>query len=349
MARPGRQRALGAVAALLALALSVPRAAHAQLDVPPEPILPTPPAKRPPPPPPQQQQPPAQPGQPPPPLPAALEPPLDEPPPPGSPYQSVVRGHRPSPRWTQDRNFTSTRFWLLDPGQVEFETWLRTRIFHELPDASGNLARAPAELLFQNEVEIGIFPHLQLDIYENLTFNVQDDGHRGVQQEGNQIELRVAIPSYYGQVFANPVIYLEWHPRHNQPDRAEVRLLLGGALSSRIYLAVNPYFETNVEETAGQLVMDAEVGATVALGVAVTSWLRLSGEVKIGGDMLGDPTNTFHFVAWAGPGFILKPLPGKLQHYLKIMGTCLIDLLPRNDPAIGPQQFEPLVIVGSQL
>ena len=94
-----------------------------------------------------------------------------------------------------------------------------------------------------------MWPHVQLDLYENLTFNVDDGGHRGVQQEGNQIEARIAIPSYYGQISRNPVIYLEWHPRHNEPDRAEFRLLLGGAPTRWLYLAVNPYVETNVEST----------------------------------------------------------------------------------------------------
>jgi hypothetical protein len=321
--------------------------ARAQLDVPPEPPnLPPPPDQKKPRPPPT----PPPPDQPPPAQPLA-------PPPPGSPYQSFARAHRPSPTWTQDRNFTSTRFWLLDPGQVEFETWLRTRVQHEFVDpATGMRSRAPAELLFQHEVEIGVFPHVQLDLYENLTFNVEDDGHRGVQQEGVQLEARIAIPSYYGQIFGNPVIYLEWHPRHNDADRAEVRILLGGQLHPRVFLALNPYFETNVEQSGAGCpgaapcwILDAEVGTTIAVGVKITDWLRASAELKIGGDMLGDPNNKFHFVAWAGPGFIVKPLPGKLQHYLKIMGTLLIDLVPRDDPNVAPQLLEPLFIVATQL
>src|SRR5579871_5385295 len=262
----------------------------------------------------------------------------------GSPYQSTVKAHNPSPLWTQDRSFTSTRFWLLDPGQYEVETWLRTRVFHEI-----NGTQPPAEILFQNELEIGLFPHVQIDIYENLTFNVEDGGKRGVQQEGVQLEARIAIPSYYDQIFGNPVIYLEFHPMHNNPDRAEVRILLGeGFLGNRLYVAMNPYFETNVEQLGGQWILDAELGTTLAAGVKITDWLRVSGEVKVGGDMLGDPSNKFHFVAWAGPGFILKPLPGKLKQYLKIMGTLLIDLLPRSDPTVNPQQLEPLFIIGSQ-
>jgi hypothetical protein len=267
-------------------------------------------------------------------------------------YQSLVRAHIPSPVWTQDRSFTSTRFWLLDPGNYELETWFRTRIFD---DSQAN----PTEFLFQQEIEIGLVPHLQLDIYENFTANVDPDGVRRVQQEGNQIELRIAIPSYYGQIRTNPVIYVEWHPRHNAPDRAELRLLLGGAPLPWLFLAANPYVETNVESsdvqittpggavvTQNKFVADMEFGTTLAAGFHVADWLRLSAEVKIGADMLGSVDNQLHFIFYAGPGFIAKPLPPRYRKYLKIMFTCLFGIPPTPSDS---QRFEPLLIIGSQL
>lgn len=283
--------------------------------------------------------------------------PLPEKPAQSSPgyYASVVRAHRPSPTWTQDRSFTSTRFWLLDPGTFEVETWLRTRIPHSIDGV-----RAPAELLMQHEIEIGVWPHVQIDLYENITFNVEDDGVRRAQQEGNQIEARIAIPSYYGQMFANPVIYLEWHPRHGEPDRAELRLLLGGAPKRWFYLVVNPYVETNVESTdvytvstdpmrtvvhTTKFLADMELGTTIAAGFRINDRLRLSAEMKIGADMLGDEDNQLHFVWFLGPGFILKPLPPKYAKYLKVMATCLFAMPGTHS---GAQQFEPLVILGSQ-
>jgi hypothetical protein len=287
---------------------------------------------------------------------AQLDAPPEPPAPPASPYQARVRGHRPSPEWTQDRSFTSTRFWLLDPGNYELQTWVRTRVPHEVDGHRG-----PAELLLQVEAEIGLLPHVQLDVYENLNYNEDANGVRSLQQEGNQIELRIAIPSAYGELFANPVIYFEWHPRHAEPDRVELRLLLGGAPTRWFYLAVNPYVETNVEETelhtpvpavsgaffaSRRFLADMEVGSTVAAGFRVTEGFRLSAELKIGGDMLGDPDNRLHFVWFLGPGFIVKPLPGRLRPYLKIMGTCLF-AMPGTDA--GAQQFEPLLIIGSQL
>jgi hypothetical protein len=268
--------------------------------------------------------------------------PAPEPVSPWQRYQSHVKAHPTSPEWTQDRMFTSTRFWLLDPGTYEVQMWLRTRIPHV--DGMTGL-RGPAEFLWQHEIEIGIFPHLQIDLYENLTFNVDDSGKRGIQQEGVQIEARIAIPSRYGQMPLNPVIYLEFHPRHDAPDRGEIRLLLGGAATRWLYLAANPYFEGNLEQTSGKYIADAEVGTTLAAGFRATAWLTASAEVKLGGDMLGDPTNTLHFVWFAGPGFIAKPLPGKLKRYLKIMATALF-ALPGTDARA--QEFEPLVIIGSQ-
>jgi hypothetical protein len=264
------------------------------------------------------------------------------PPEPQSPlqrYQSRVKAHPPSPEWTQDRFATSTRFWLLDPGVYEVETWLRTRVPHVDPMTG---VRGPNEYLWQQEIEIGLYPHIQIDLYENL---VNDDGTHNLEQEGVQVEARIAIPSRYGQMPLNPVVYLEFHPRHDAPDRAEVRLLVGGAPTRWLYLVANPYYETNVEETAGQWIADAEVGTTLAAGFRVTSWLSLNAETKIGGDMLGNADNKFRFVWWAGPGFLVKPLPGKLKRYLKIMGTCLF-AMPGTDTAA--QQLEPLVIVGSQ-
>jgi hypothetical protein len=253
-------------------------------------------------------------------------------------YLAKVRAHVPSPEWTQDRSFTSTRFWLLDPGTYEVETWLRTRVPHEIAGLRGT-----TEYLWQHEIEIGLFPHLQIDLYENL---IHDDA-TPLKQEGVQIEARIAIPDHYGQMPLNPVVYLEFHPRHADPDRAEVRLLLGGAPTHWLYLVANPYFETNIEPTPGKLrfVMDAELGTTLAAGFRITDGLRLSAEAKIGGDMLGDVTNKLHFVWFLGPGVIWKPLPRAYRRYFKIMATCLF-AMPGTD--VNAQEFEPLVILGSQ-
>ena len=344
------------------LLLLYPLTALAQLDAPPEPPLPAPPpspSPSPSPPPAGGNGAPAQksttahgaPAQNP------LSPPAPVPPPARhGGYAALVRGHKPSPEWTQDRLFTSTRFWLLDPGEFEVEAWLRVRVPGEVDGVRG-----PTEVLWQSEVEIGLVPHVQLDIYENVTFNQDENGQRGIQQEGNQIEARIAIPSYYGQIPTNPVLYFEWHPRHGDPDRFELRLLLGGAATRWLYLAANPYVETNVEETSlktatidkngvaqvvstKKFIADMEFGTTLAAGFRILDNFQLSAEIKIGADMLDDPNNRLHFVWFAGPGFIWKPLPPRYRKYLKILGTLLFAVPPTPAEA---QQFEPLLIIGS--
>ena len=185
-----------------------------------------------------------------------------------------------------------------------------------------------------------------------------------MQQEGEQIEARIAIPSYYGQMFANPVIYLEWHPRHDEPDRAEVRLLLGGAPTRWLYLVVNPYVETNIESTdvsdrghrsiaklptmvkSSKFIADAEFGTTVAAGFRVADWLRLRAELKIGADMLGDREQQAALRLVPGARLHPEAAAPKYRKYLKVMFTCLF-AMPGTDE--NAQPFEPLVILGSQL
>src|SRR6185295_3523834 len=128
--------------------------------------------------------------------------------PPSADYKSRVLGHKPSPTWTQDRNFSSTRFWLLDPGTIEVETWWITRIYD----------KDPSSVRFLQEIEWGIAPHLQLDLYGQFRLDRQsnisepnDDlkEQRYLSYKGWQAELRIAIPNYYGQIPLNPVVYLE--------------------------------------------------------------------------------------------------------------------------------------------
>jgi hypothetical protein len=275
-------------------------------------------------------------------------------------YETVTLGRRPSPSFTQDRNFTSTRVWLLDPGAFEVELWSRTRTFSK----SSVTGQTPdTEHLWQAEIEIGAYPHLQIDLYQNFNYNIDTDGVRRVTPEGTQIEARIAIPDYWGQMFLNPVIYLEWHPQYGGPERAEIRFLLAEDLSERVLLAVNPYFETNVTKTDtpvistqngmptaalnSQFIADAEFGATVAAAIRVADGFNLSAQAKIGADMLG--TNTPHFVAWVGPGLFLKPLPEPYSKYLKLMATVLYGVAGTdNTDGTQGQQIEAQFIVGSQ-
>ena len=346
---------------IIAALLLAPSLAAAQVNVTPtEPVLPGPPALQSPPPP------------------GALIPPE---PPPQFPYQSRVSAHKPSPVWTQDRGFSTTRFWVLDPGTIQIETWAYARIYPTRPERNG--ARNPASMRFFEEIEWGVAPHLQIDLYGDFHYDLQSDNQRHLSYEAWRAELRIAIPNHYGQLPLNPVVYFEWISSPSGPARAEARVLLGGSPTPWLFLAANPYFELNVQQStvdvagaAGTMTTqsqqrwleDAEAGTTLAAGFRVTDWLRLSVETKIGVDMLGDALNKYHFVWWAGPGFIIKPLPERFRKYVKIVGTVLFKMPGTDTDGAGvtpdcfvpgfarasscyelPQMVEPTIIIGSQL
>jgi hypothetical protein len=240
-----------------------------------------------------------------------------------APMESTVRGDKPSPEPTQDRLFAGTRFWRLDPGRFEVEAWWD----HDFNRDGTNSG------LLQLELEIGLWPHIQLDIYQN--FNV---GPGTFSVEGNQIEMRYSFGRSYNQIPLNPVLYLEYHPRHAAPDRAEVRLLLGGDIGTIGIWAVNAYGEMNIDGYGSSDVRagtDAEAGVSGALSFAVApEILRLGAEVKAGVDQHATPV--FAPVTELGPNILLH-LPGT---GLKVTATGFFGLMPQD------ARVELLVIAG---
>lgn len=234
-------------------------------------------------------------------------------------YQATVKAFKESPPTTQDRLFAGTRFWRIDPGHYEVQTWWRMR---QPRDGKGS------EHLFQAEIEIGLTPHIQLDIYENLQLNPGEH----LRQEGNQIELRYSIARSYGEIWGNPTIYLEWHPRRDVPDRAEGRLLLGGEIVPHVVGAANFYYEQNVD-TGTKEGRDAELGVVTAASYGLLDdHLRLGGEVKVGLDQHGG--SKFQPLLEMGPNVLVR-----VEHF-KLTATFFIGLAS-DDP-----RFEPIVIVG---
>jgi hypothetical protein len=226
-------------------------------------------------------------------------------------YRTIVQSYKASPPPTQDRLFAGTRFWRLDPGRYEVETWWEAQV---AKDQSGT------SHLLQAEIEIGLTSHIQIDLYEVM--QVKPD--QSLTHEGNRIELRYSLARQYGDIWANPTVYLEWHPRHGAPDRAEARLLLGGQITGRILGAANLYYEQNVE-SSGPEGTDAELGAQLAANTPLASWLRFGAELKLGLDQHG--TSTFSPVTLAGPNAILKLGMFKLT-------TTLFFGLAHDDPRI---------------
>ncbi len=229
-------------------------------------------------------------------------------------YETVVRGVAVSPPATQDRVFAGSRFWLLDPGRYEVESWWDHKFG---PDGK-------SEGLLQLEVEIGLAPHLQLDLYQNFTV-----GDAGYNVEGNQIELRYSFGRKYNDVPLNPVLYLEWHPRKHAQDRAEVRLLLGGDLPRQGLWAANLFAETNVNyfKSLGNEGADAELGVTAAASIPLATAVRVGAEARGGVDQHG--TTSFYPMVLVGPNLLLRaPSVG-----LKLTTTVFFGLAPM-DPRV---------------
>jgi len=235
----------------------------------------------------------------------------------GSPdYQTTVSAPRlKSPVQTQDRVFGTSRFWKLDPGRYEVEVWWDQKFNRDEPNVA----------LLQLEIEIGLTPHIQLDLYQNF---ILSNGQFDV--EGNQFEMRYAFASQYNEISWNPVLYLEWHPRKQAQDRAEVRLLMGGDLPAAGLWAVNLFFEGNVDYFKASYAegFDGEMGATAAVSFPVLKdVLRLGAELQGGVDQHGSPR--FYASGFLGPDLLLTYRPAGL----KLTATALFGLFPE-DPRV---------------
>jgi hypothetical protein len=243
----------------------------------------------------------------------ALPPPEPRP----GPIEVTVKGTPRSPPWTQGRAWNSTRFWLLDPGEMEVEVWYSTRINH-------NGERGDVQHLWQVEYMVGVLPHVQLDVY----FNYAHDKDGGFHIEGAQIEGRFSLARRYGEIWGNPALYLEWHPQTRGPNRAEVRILLGGQLlSPRLFGAINPFLEQNIDTGAdGKFSADREIGASAAAGYAVVPGrLMVGGEIKAAADQ--QDGTTYKAAVKLGPTLFLSLADG-LFH---LTATGLFGVTGRSD------------------
>ena len=232
-------------------------------------------------------------------------------------YQTTVNAPRPvkSPVYTQDRVFGVSRFWKLDPGRYELEVWWDERFNRD----------APNEALLKFEIEIGLTPHIQLDIYQNFIIT---NGQFDV--EGNQIEVRYAFAANYNEISWNPVLYIEWHPRKQAQDRAELRLLVGGDLPAAGIWAANVFAEGNVNYFNASFAegFDGEFGVSASASYPVAGdWLRLGAEIQGGVDQHGSPR--FYASGLLGPNVLLTYRPARL----KLTATAMFGLF-HEDPLV---------------
>jgi hypothetical protein len=237
----------------------------------------------------------------------------------GVDYATRVTSYVPSPTYTQNREFTNARLWVLDPGRYTVEQWW-TGSFGA-PRADPNAY--PDGSLFQTEIEMGIAPHVQVDIYANYEFGQNADeggayeivkgGHTGIAAE-----VRVALGNYWGQIWGNPTLYFELTSQYYNSPRAEFRLLLGGTVfTPKLLAAFNFAFERNIfrDSSSG---IDYEIKGDFGINYEIVHNIcRVGLEATLGFDSHGSldasGASVLHYVAQFGPSLLLTDPKGRVK------------------------------------
>jgi hypothetical protein len=244
------------------------------------------------------------------------------------PWNGAVR----SPAWTQDENWVTTQFWLMDVGHVQLESaW------------QGSVERKSYEIdhYFEERARIGLLPHLELDVGEDFTL-LQGEH---VEQQGNEIGARLALWDY-GTIPLNPAFEIVWMPRQNAPDAYEARGTLGGELFSGLFVVGNAFFqgETGADHTYD---WGFRGGAAYELFHDV---LRVGAEggVQWSWDRAHDKGPFRDTQPSVGPSLIFKPLAlihPEWGHWAKITGSC--EFVIRDNASTTPFMIGGIVLAAS--
>ena len=196
------------------------------------------------------------------------------------------------PDWTERRRFPGTRVYVAPPGAATFEVWLENKT----PIGGDNRLRTLYEMSF------GLGHRLQLDLY----VRTEALGLTPMFIESERLELRWALADW-GVLPGNPTLYLEWIRQTTGPMKAELKLLLGGELSSRLYWGFNLFWERELWGTA----QANEYGFTGGVSYSViASQFSIGAEARV---ELVDTRNTrFNpdsIEVLVGPTFVWRPIP----------------------------------------
>jgi hypothetical protein len=135
------------------------------------------------------------------------------------------------PEWTTRRRFSNADVYVQPPGQIELSSgWVVQE-----PNDEGETRHR-----FLQEIEIGLPHRLQFD----LEFSEEINGGDGEFSDLG-VEMRWA-PADWGKLFMNPTLYGEWEFHPGEPDEFEIKLLFGESVASRVFAAVNLFYEREV-------------------------------------------------------------------------------------------------------
>ena len=204
------------------------------------------------------------------------------------------------PRWTVDRRFPGTRVYVVPDGTVEFEYWTRA----DVP------RHGAAELQHMFELEFGLPYRFQLDLYGIVR-------NHGDSQNffDNAIELRWALADW-GKLWGNPTLYAEYANIDEDPDKVELKLLLGDELAPRWHWGQNILWEA---QTGGE--REYEYGWTGGLSYTVIdSKLDVGGELQVSFyDVHGDRGSYTHEV-FLGPSVQFRPMARAHLNFAPLIG-----------------------------
>lgn len=216
-------------------------------------------------------------------------------------------GEYEQPRWTAHRRFGETRVYVIPKGMIDFEYWL----IPETPKDGSTSFKS------QYEVEFGLPGRVQLDLYAVAHKTGYQNEAFAIDEQ--KVEVRWALADW-GKIPGNPTLYAEWNEVNAAPDHVELKLLLGGQITSGWHWGSNLVWEHEMagpqensnEWTTGlsYTARDSKVGVGVESQLALVNSLDASGQ-------RGDFAKEF----FIGPSVQFRPLPQMHIDFAPLFGV----------------------------
>lgn len=201
-------------------------------------------------------------------------------------------GEYQQPKWTDRRRFPGVRLYVAPAGAATFEFWSEGKVTSD---------GEPSRLRTMYEVSFGLGHRLQVDLY----LRTQSDGADVLRVESERLELRWALADW-GVLWGNPTLYLEYIRQTEGPHKAEVKLLLGGALGPGLFWGLNLFFERELWGNQGH-----EYGLVAGLAWSlIDSRLSVGAETRL--ELVDGRAARFSplEVEWlVGPSLSYRPIP----------------------------------------
>jgi hypothetical protein len=243
--------------------------------------------------------------------------------------EGALGGSYNQPGWTERRRFPETRVYVAPAGTATFEVWAEPKV---------SLVGNDVRLRTMYEASFGLGHHLQLDLYLRLESN----GTSAVELESERIELRWALADW-GVLWGNPTLYLEWIRYTSAPQRLELKLLLGGQFTDRLYWGANLFWER--ELWGGP--QEAEYGVTLGLSYSLLdSKFSLGAEARL--ELVDHRDTRFNpdsLELLVGPSITWRPVPNAHLLLVAFIGPELGRDAPGR-PLTGGTNFQPEVVLG---